>query len=228
MNRTAILFFSRNAEEELAFKKLKSDGSRLQNKAIVENLISNSLKVAKNSKLPVFCSNLKMQIGMNFGERFTNAIKEVFDSGYDTVITIGNDCPNLNSEKLQNTAKELQTNKIVVGPDARGGIYMLGIQKDSFNADQLAQLPWETNRLSASIDLWAKNANENIIWHNTLADINSAVDLESILKTASHLRIFQILASLMKSIGHSNRNSLNAIPLYYQSLLLPLRAPPSF
>lgn len=94
LGTTAILVFANSAKEDLANKGI-SKGEQLFN-----ILTTATLRKAKNTGLPVFHFSDENQIGNSFGERFTNAIASVFEKGFTSVITIGNDTPHLKTQQL--------------------------------------------------------------------------------------------------------------------------------
>ncbi|CAN0575163.1 unnamed protein product, partial [Ectocarpus sp. 12 AP-2014] len=62
---------------------------------VFETLTKETLRKVKRTKQPYFHISEKEQTGNSFGERFTNAIQTVFDKGYEHIITVGNDTPQL-------------------------------------------------------------------------------------------------------------------------------------
>ena len=81
-NKTAILIFANSAAKEVERKEFLST-------EIFSALNKQTLKKAKKSKLPYFVVSEKEQIGISFGERFTNAIDLIFKKGFDNVIYSG-------------------------------------------------------------------------------------------------------------------------------------------
>jgi glycosyltransferase A (GT-A) superfamily protein (DUF2064 family) len=57
----------------------------------------------------------------------SHAIQSVLDRGYDKVM-LGNDSPGLHLNHLQE-ALELQDKSVVLGPDFKGGTYLMGFSK---------------------------------------------------------------------------------------------------
>ena len=80
------------------------------------------------------------QKGAGFGERFTNAIKDIFNQGYEYVITVGNDSPGLKTSHILKALRFLQHNKVVLGPSLDGGFYLLGLHKDQFSENEFMKL----------------------------------------------------------------------------------------
>jgi glycosyltransferase A (GT-A) superfamily protein (DUF2064 family) len=59
----------------------------------------------------------------------SHAIQSVLDRGYDKVIVLGNDSPGLHLNHLQEAFLELQDKSVVLGPDFKGGTYLMGFSK---------------------------------------------------------------------------------------------------
>ncbi len=80
---TAILFFTREANEEALHKSFVHDK---RNKLIATQLIAHTRKTVDKSGLPVFQTT--SQIGNTFGERLSNALTEVYALGFEKVIVV--------------------------------------------------------------------------------------------------------------------------------------------
>ncbi len=138
---TLILIFARNAKTEAQEKVLhlpKRAGRKL-----FASLNQETLKKARETKIPYLVWSESMQEGSNFGERITHAVTSVFARGYRHVIIIGNDCPELRSRDIEAASKFLSAGNTVVGPDRDGGAYLLAFTKDNFNASAFSALPWQ-------------------------------------------------------------------------------------
>jgi hypothetical protein len=75
--KTAILVFANNAEKELLSKSIRSA-------SVFDLLNTETLKTVRKTGLPFYHYSEKEQIGKTFAERFTNAIKSIYDRGYAT------------------------------------------------------------------------------------------------------------------------------------------------
>lgn len=140
-SKTAILLFAQSASEDCK-KKYFHNG-----KDVISKLNTQSLELVKKSELPYFIFTEKEQSGKTFGERFTNAIQQVFKKGFENIITIGNDCPQLKTHQLKEAARNCLANKTTVGPTLDGGFYLLAIQKKYFDKKKFLNLPWQKQSL---------------------------------------------------------------------------------
>jgi rSAM/selenodomain-associated transferase 1 len=76
------------------------------------------------------------QMGENLGERMKNSIDMLLKKGYEKVILIGSDIPDLSARDLKKAFMVLDSNDIVLGPTLDGGYYLVGMKtthKEIFN-----------------------------------------------------------------------------------------------
>ncbi|APY07999.1 hypothetical protein BWZ20_06645 [Winogradskyella sp. J14-2] len=192
MNKqTAILIFANSGKKTLHSK-------RISDYEFFNIIDTKTLEVVKKTGLPFFHFSEDQQIGFSFGERFSNAIASVFEKGYQNIITIGNDIPNLNTKILNKAEKHLENKSHVLGPSTDGGFYLMGFQQRDFNKEEFASLPWETKRLKQSfIDVLASK-NLNFSFLETLTDIDASADIDAVLKSSRFLNKF--LKSLLSKL----------------------------
>ncbi len=156
--------------------------------------------MVQKSGLPYFLITEKEQTGCNFGERYTKALQFVYDQGYDNVISIGNDTPQLKMHHLVEAAKQLEQNKTVLGPSKDGGFYLLGLQKSQFKKAQFVALPWQTKHVFESLKA-ILSVNHGISYLTKLRDINSLSDVKILLDGFKNIpvSVFKILIGLFNS-----------------------------
>src|SRR5687768_12779189 len=70
-----------------------------------------------------------IQHGKDLGERMHNAFGTAFASGYEKVVIVGSDCPDLTGELIDEAFDALDHHDVVLGPAEDGGYYLLGIKK---------------------------------------------------------------------------------------------------
>ena len=70
----------------------------------------------------------KVQQGADLGARMDRAFRTAFKEGYQKVVIIGSDLPDLSTEDLLTAFKALDENEVVLGPAADGGYYLLGMK----------------------------------------------------------------------------------------------------
>ena len=70
-----------------------------------------------------------VQQGENLGDRMLTAFKEGFERGYDKVVLIGSDLPDISPEIIQKGLDALEEKEFVFGPAEDGGYYLIGMTK---------------------------------------------------------------------------------------------------
>lgn len=171
----AILIFAREASKESSLKFL-APKNQLANKQILQNLNILTQKKTTATKIPVFVSNeLGLESKGGFGQNFSEAISNVFSKGFEKVICIGNDCPALQKQHLISAAEALTKADTVIGPDFRGGTYLIGLTKRAFNVDSFQNLPWQSSELLEGLVM--SFSGKYIHFIDQLPDINSFKDL---------------------------------------------------
>jgi glycosyltransferase A (GT-A) superfamily protein (DUF2064 family) len=68
-----------------------------------------------------------LQEGVSFGQRLENAIECLSQLGYQEIVVVGCDCPDLEHADILTAFDELKDHALVLGPDHRGGCYLIGI-----------------------------------------------------------------------------------------------------
>lgn len=186
-----------------------------------------TLQVAQQTGLPFFFIGSHQQHGNSFGERFQEAFNAVFSKGYTHVIAIGTDCPTLNCGDILQAVKKLNQERVVIGPDERGGVYLLGLSKSHFNNLNFNSLNWNTSSLTKSIFQQLNECELSLNQLRKLADINHVRELSKYVKHninwLSTLLLAHSKSSKIFSPNHLqvNYNSFEA------SKSLVLRGPPN-
>lgn len=199
----AILLFANSSQHEASEKSMANSS------ILFEHLNEKTLQKAQKTGLDVIISTEKEQVGNNFSQRFTNAISDVFEKGYNSVITIGNDSPDLTVVQLLKAQENLENNIATLGPSLDGGTYLIAISKEEFNEQQFASLPWQSSQLFTSLKYLLKETSQVAVFAY-LKDIDTLSDLQyflhrSIKKTTSLLhKIIHCLISNHKTIQYYN------------------------
>ena len=224
-DNTAILFFTRKPINESVNKVLCE--KKKTNILIHTNLFSQTIKVLEQTCLPFSISFDTSNDSDSFGSKLYKASKEVFSRGFEHIIIIGNDCPQLNPKKLSEAAKSIKNGKRVIGPDKRGGIYLLAISKNDLDQINFINLPWQTEILTDTLKSNFKTSGKEFELLESLQDINFTFDLKEIIGCISSSNIlkliFQDLYFFQKKF--ENIDEFLTLP---DSSNKGLRAPPAF
>ncbi len=167
---------------------------------LFQTLTQDTLQKAKKTGLPYFHISEKEQTGNSFGERFTNAIQTVFEEGFDNIITIGNDTPQLKTAHLLKTKAALEAGESVLGPSLDGGFYLMGIHKSNFDKEIFKRLPWQRfslfNRISSLLE-----QTDSLLYHlPVLSDIDTIKDVKRLayFKNSISSTVLQMLMLLIQ------------------------------
>ncbi|WP_369997096.1 TIGR04282 family arsenosugar biosynthesis glycosyltransferase [Winogradskyella sp.] len=116
-----------------------------------------------------------LQEGEDLGERMLNAFKEGFKDGYDKIVLIGSDLPDITSNHILNGIEALEEHDVVFGPAEDGGYYLVGLSK--MNTSIFINKPWsQPNLLKLTLqELQQHNRDYGIL--ETLNDIDTYEDL---------------------------------------------------
>lgn len=179
--KTAILLFAISAEEELRRKSIR-DG-----KVLFSALTERILKEVRKTGLPYFHFTENEQEGHSFGERFANAIESVFELGFDCLVTIGNDSPQLHHGHLRTAIDALHDGKSVLGPSVDGGFYLMALHKTNFSKAHFVSLPWQTNCILHETKAYFTGLGQEILTLQALIDIDHVAQIKPLLNHISVL-----------------------------------------
>lgn len=202
---TAILFFSRTAEQEAAFKTFHPSLDQKANTAIGHALIQSTQKTLAKTGLPVYNFDHHSQLGTGFGERLANSVEKVFNLGYTNLIVVGNDCPSLSSSLIKKVNQQLDHDDLVLGPSTDGGVYLIGLNKKVYHRATFIELPWQDSTLQNGWKQYAQKELIQIKWLATQKDVDNANDLKFILNSFKNfqalkkqlLKIINILSTVL-------------------------------
>jgi rSAM/selenodomain-associated transferase 1 len=118
-----------------------------------------------------------VQQGNDLGERMSGAFRTGFELGYEQIVGVGSDLPDLTSEIIEKGLKQLNENDAVFGPAEDGGYYLIGMR--SMIDCIFENKPWSTEQLlDVTLDeLKSKGHTVGII--ETLNDVDTEEDLKN-------------------------------------------------
>lgn len=194
----ALLLFAQNAKKDVSHKKNLWSSTVRQTTSVFQYLTKHTFQTAKAAQLPLFFSSDLSNELDSFERQLTTSIKSILDKGFQSVICIGNDCPQLTVNILQKTTTQLRNGQSVIGPDMRGGVYLIGIRSEDFQVDIFEKLPWKTAQLCESL---GQILGTKTHFLPVLADINAEIDLYTWAKNNKIGKPFQeLLLSLLTVI----------------------------
>lgn len=144
-NKKALLLFTKNPElgkvktrlaktigDEKAlsiYKKLLHHTQAIVTPVTADKFVFYSDAITTDDQWNTSSFYKKLQNGSDLGERMSNAFKEVFSLGYESVCIIGSDCYELHSEIIEEAFQKLENCNSVIGPTFDGGYYLLGMNE---------------------------------------------------------------------------------------------------
>ncbi|WP_420457892.1 DUF2064 domain-containing protein [Neolewinella sp.] len=144
---TAILFFSRTASAEARAKAFGPRGER-----VAAALIRRTERTLARTGLPVYRSNERQQLhDQDFGGKLSAAVTDVFARGHVHVIVVSNDCPRLSVAAIRRATRALEAGRHVIGPDTRGGAWLIGLRADTFDPAAFAALNWQSDAVAEEL-----------------------------------------------------------------------------
>ena len=200
IQNTAILIFANSAAEDSRIKHFDAKSP------LFHKLTQETLKTVKATGMPYHHFTEREQLGKTFAERFSNALQQVFDLGYDQVISIGNDSPHLTAQHLRNTKSALSEQQVVLGPSMDGGFYLLGLHRSNFHKESFEALPWQQAPLYKTTVAYFQSKGCTVHALKKLIDIDSIADIKLLsnhIKTLSKnwIVLFSSLFLRVKKFG---------------------------
>ena len=118
----------------------------------------------------------KGDIGLRMGRAFGDG----FGGGYNTVVIIGSDIPDITGDIIHKAFEGLKKHDLVLGPAGDGGYYLIGMHKTAFiqaNPRLFNGINWGTDGvLSQTLDV-AEELRLSYILLDTLNDVDRPEDL---------------------------------------------------
>jgi glycosyltransferase A (GT-A) superfamily protein (DUF2064 family) len=101
------------------------------------------------SKSSPYTVHLQPYTGASFGERLEDAVENLTTLGYGKIVIIGSDCPSLTADDIADAFQILEQKRLVLGPDHRGGCYLIGLHAD--DRATMSGICWHQNTDSAEL-----------------------------------------------------------------------------
>lgn len=117
-----------------------------------------------------------IQKGENLGERMKDAFINGFENGYERIVLIGSDLPDINAAHIKDGLKALLKNDAIFGPAIDGGYYLIGLNKlQKFIFDNK---PWSASNL---LDVTLEELKQNNISYTLLEPLNDIDTFEDLI-----------------------------------------------
>jgi uncharacterized protein len=116
-----------------------------------------------------------------------NAFTETFAAGFDNVVLIGSDIPDLPADVISEAFSALAAHEAAIGPADDGGYYLIGIAKGTLFEDPFTEMPWgTTDVLEITLGRLEKNKRK-VCLLPVLQDVDTFIDLQHLAARLSRV-----------------------------------------
>ncbi|MCI0625553.1 MAG: DUF2064 domain-containing protein [Acidobacteria bacterium] len=240
MNSTAVLVFASLEHSARKFPRLASEAGRSVFAALTLRAVDLgcqafgedaflSVPAHECHEFESASVRLLPQNGANFGERLCTSIEQVFGLGYERVLVVGNDSPQLDLPVLIRCRENFQTASALLGPDHRGGVYLLGVTRSSFHL--LSGICWNTNSDFSQLVLKCEQQDETVAILDARSDLDSPADLRRILQDTQCQITREVRHLLRRLLGNSpgmlsSSTGVDVTPSVLRSIRIMNQLPP--
>lgn len=140
------------------------------------------------------------QQGATFAERLENAIETLAGFGYTQVVIVGLDCPDLEATDVERAFEQLGDYKLVLGPDHRGGCYLIAFHLG--DRARIKGVRWRQN--TDCLELQRRFGAEQTYLLQVKLDLDCVADVRLLARSASRwsglaARLLRLIASRIAS-----------------------------
>jgi rSAM/selenodomain-associated transferase 1 len=119
--------------------------------------------------------SLLLQEGRDLGERLSNVSYELFEKGYEKVVIMDSDSPNLPSRFIKQSFGIIDDSDLVLGPCEDGGYYLVGMRQHT--PEIFVDIPWSTPNVTETTVNKAQSARRSIYLLEKWYDVDTKDDL---------------------------------------------------
>lgn len=117
-----------------------------------------------------------VQKGADLGEKMQNSIEKGFKDGFEKIVLIGSDLPDISAKIIQEGFDALENSEVVFGPAEDGGYYLVGMTKNQHLIFE--NKPWsQSNLLEVTLGELSNKASISLL--EELNDIDTLEDLKT-------------------------------------------------
>jgi glycosyltransferase A (GT-A) superfamily protein (DUF2064 family) len=189
ISKIALLVFIRDARDEARVKPIfKNDESR--NNQLYTYLNQRITSVAKQSTYDFYVVSTHQQEGDEFADRFKNAFKSIFEMGYEAVVSVGNDVPQVNTHTIEQVVAGFESHDVVIGKTNSNGAYTVGLTKYAFSKCDFDAVDWSSNNVVHSIEKRSNQQGSSYLQLESIYyEINTHDDLRLFIKCVKQCEI---------------------------------------
>lgn len=125
------------------------------------------------------------QKGEDIWFRMYDSMNYVFNMGYDRVVLIGADIPEISYNHINNSFKVLDNVDLVITPTEDGGYCLIGSNKPIKGIFEMQELPSDKTVIENTLDL-ANSIGLTVYKNEKLLDLDESEDLERLVKLSRY------------------------------------------
>lgn len=125
---------------------------------------------------PIKSFQFHLQKGANLGEKMASAFDFHFKEGFNKLLLIGSDCPEINISVLNEAEQALDHHDVIIGPAVDGGYYLIAMKKVHY--ELFEDMQWSQAQVLENTIQKAKIHFLSTYLLKTLSDIDDLADLK--------------------------------------------------
>ncbi len=143
------------------------------------------------------------------------------------LIVIGSDCATLSTQDLLQAADNTTHNKVTIGANLRGGIYLLALHKKNYQRNHFLQFQWCSAALHNDVmQYFAALKFVTIQSLQVTTDVNTTADLTQVVQQKNQYAFLQLLHFILKVVTNYLSNLQHHKLTAVTARVHALRGPP--
>lgn len=143
------------------------------------------------------------QRGSDIGERMFFALQDVSRLGFDRLVLIGGDLPDLPGARVTEALERLNEADVIIGPGTDGGYYLIGCRAGALNRSIFTEMDWNADTVLPETLHRVRRAGLVAFMLDPWSDIDVVDDLRSFLERNRHRKASCTLSYLItRGIAH--------------------------
>ncbi|MDA2934149.1 DUF2064 domain-containing protein [Acidobacteria bacterium AH-259-D05] len=130
----------------------------------------------------------------SFGKNLQTAVDKLAELGYQEIVIVGRDCPELDQWDIHQAFQQLQNHRLVLGPDHRGGVYLIALH--SGDRSLIRKVQWQKNTDCAQLQ--KRFGRDQTYLLPTKLDLDTLADLSLLARSRSVWR--HVAQDLLQSV----------------------------
>lgn len=123
------------------------------------------------------------QVGADLGIRMLNALSRTAAEGFDKILLVGSDIPELTTFITDNAFTALKTHHAVIGPAVDGGYYLIGFSQSHIVREAFTDIAWSSRDVYARTLKRLRKNGKTVHTLEPLRDIDTLEDLQGLVST---------------------------------------------